>query len=156
MNLAETRAWGAARGVFWADPPRGTCPDCGELNAILHDREDLDEPVCADCYRRTCVRDREQACDRCGEGPAFRNPAHRRDELLCVGCHGDDGYVLGDSAMLSKLAGRTAPVHPQGRVDACVAKAGVTECKGQVKPRKGIPMCDRHADPVRWNRERRA
>lgn len=155
MNLAETRAWGVARGAFWANPPRGTCPECGRDGEILHDREDLTEPVCADCYRVGCVRDREQACDVCGGGPAFRNPAHRRNEYKCVGCHAEDGYVLGDSAMLSKLARRSQP-HPQGRVDACIASS-VTEHKGQVKPRAGgVVMCDRHADPVKWNKERRA
>lgn len=153
MNLQETRAWGAARGTFWANPPRGTCA-CGEENAILHEREE-GPPCCAECYRRGAVRDREQACDSCGLGPAFRDPSHRRDEFKCLECHAKDGYTLDDAGMLRKLMGMPGRKHAQGRVEPCIAKGGVTECKGQTKPRGRLGvMCDRHHDPVKWNQNR--
>jgi len=154
MDLTETRAFGAARAAFWADPPRGVCPDCATEDVILHARDEEGlEACCADCYRRGSVRDRQQACDRCGQGPAFRNPAHRRNEMLCAPCHAEDGYVLDDASMLTKLESRVT--HPLGRTEVCIAKGGVTECKGGIKPRAGgVVMCDRHHDPVKWNRNR--
>lgn len=158
MNLAETRAWGAARGAFWAAPPRGDCA-CGEKNAILYDREDGAEACCAWCYRATAVRAREQACDDCGGGPAFRDPGHRRDEYRCVGCHAKAGYTLDDAGMLRKLMGRSGPTHSQGSVDVCIGKGYGTECKGQVKPRGGKDggvKCDFHHDPVKYLKNRQA
>lgn len=157
MNLKETRAWAAARSAFWANPPRGTCPDCASENEILHDREDGLEPACAHCYRRTSHRDRVQACDVCGGGPAFRNPEHRRDEFKCLGCHAMDGYTLDNAGMLRKLMGRPGRVHTQGRVDPCLGRGSITPCGGQVKPRgKDGVMCDRHHDPVKYLRNRQA
>jgi len=159
MDLQETRAWGAARDAFWANPPRGECPECNEAGVILHDREDGLPACCAGCYQRTAVRDRTQACDVCGGGPAFRNPAHRRDEFKCLGCHAMDGYTLDDAGMLRKLMGRPGPTHSRGRVDACIGAGYGTECKGQVKPRGGADggvKCDFHHDPVKYLKNRQA
>lgn len=156
MNLTETRAWGAARGAFWANPPRGDCA-CGERNAIMYEREEPGEPpCCANCYRQSSVRDREQACDDCGRGPAFRDPGHREDHYRCLECHAKVGYTLEDAGMLRKLMGRAGPTHSQGRVDPCVAAGSITECRGQVKPRQGVPMCDFHHDPVKYLKNRQA
>lgn len=155
MTLEELRAWGRARGAFWAAPPRGVCPGCGEKDVILHEPEDGPPSVCSDCYRLTAVRDRMQACDVCGQGPAFRDPSHRRDEFKCLTCHAKDGYTLDDAGMLRKLVGLAGRKHSQGRSDPCVAKGGVTECHGQVKPRgRAGVMCDFHFDPVKYTKAR--
>lgn len=157
MNLQETRAWGAARGAFWANPPRGDC-ECGEKNAILYERDETGEPACcAWCYRRSTTREREQACDDCGKGPAFRDPGPRLDHFRCLECHARVGYTLEDAGMLRKLIGLTGRTHSQGRIDSCIAKGGVTDCRGQVKPRgnAGV-MCDRHHDPVKYFKNRQA
>lgn len=149
MTLEELREWGRARGAFWAAPPRGTCPGCDEENAILHEREEGDgPPCCAECYKKTAVRGRMQPCDDCGEGPAFRNPAHRRDEFKCLRCHAKDGYTLDDAGMLRKLIGMAGRVHSRGRVDPCIAAGSVTRCRGQVKPRGKLGvMCQFHFSP---------
>lgn len=158
MTPDELREWGRARGVFWSAPPRGTCPDCKEANAILHDRAEYGlEPCCAHCYRVTAVRSREQACDDCGKGPAFRDPGHRRNEYRCLGCHAKVGYTLNDAGMLRKLIGMAGPTHSKGRSDPCIAKGGVTQCHGQVKPRgsAGV-MCQSHFDPVKYAKARQS
>lgn len=146
----DLKAFGQQRAEFWRHPPRGTCPSCHEEGVILHDRED-GEPVCADCYRQTSVRDRVQACDTCGAGPAFRNPAHRRDEFKCLVCHAMDGYTLDDAGMLRKLMGRPGRKHSKGRSDPCIGKGFGTDCHGQVKPRGKLGvMCDFHHDPKKY------
>jgi hypothetical protein len=158
MNLDETRAWGAARAEFWRNPPRGTCPECREDGIILHERQELGLPACcAGCYQKTAVRDRVQACDVCGQGPAFRNPAHRRDEFKCLPCHSEDGYTLDDAGMLRKLMGMAGRKHSRGRVDDCIGAGHGTQCKGQTKPRGRLGvMCDFHHDPKKYLENRQA
>lgn len=155
MSVASAReqldAFGRERAAFWAGKvPRGTCPGCGQEDAILYQS---DGGVCAECVRRasvgTGVHKDGYPCDDCGEAPAFRDPLHRRDEMKCQGCHEKDGYVPGERAMVTRMASREGVTHSKGRREMCSLASGAeTRCRGQVKQRgrHGL-ICDWHWDP---------
>lgn len=81
----------------------GPCARCGAGNL-----QKLYDGLCAGCYRADAhaanTPTPRSPCDRCGHVPAFRNLAHRRNELLCARCHEADGVPLrlrrGDAAAL--------------------------------------------------------
>lgn len=61
---------------------------------------------CADCVRQNARRSSRQPtpCDKCGGGPAYRNPALRRNEILCSACHEMDGqHVALPSVVVDQL-----------------------------------------------------
>lgn len=150
------REWGAARAAWWENPTRGRCgrKDCPEEDCILHEAED-GVLVCADHYRRQSNRDKPYPCDTCGEGPAFRDPMHRRDEMLCMRCHNKDGYVPGERAMVTKLASRQGVEHPMARRVKCIAAGHGTDCGGEIKQRGKLgTICNKHHDPVKWLKNR--
>lgn len=86
----------------------GPCVSCGDTNlATIYDG------LCASCERVRVVNapKPQQACDACGQVPAFRNPGHRRNEYLCVPCHKATGEPLrlrqGEAGqLLSACAGK--------------------------------------------------
>lgn len=146
MSLEDVRSFGEGRAAFWADPPRGTCTGCGDEDVILHQGD-----VCANCYRQASNRDQPYPCDRCGQGKAFRDPVHRRDEYLCQTCHLEDGYVPGERAMITRVQARVGATHSQGRREPCIAAGHGTACKGQIKPRGKLGvLCDFHSDPRKY------
>jgi hypothetical protein len=153
--LQALERFAAERRAFWADPPRGQCqePGCLETDAILYEAGDVER--CATHHSRLLNRKHEYPCDNCGQGPAFRDPAHRRDEMLCGACHQKDGYVPTERAMVNKTAVRMGVVHSRGQKAVCIAAGHGTPCSGQIKQRsnKGV-LCDRHADPAGWLRRR--
>lgn len=159
MNEAveALREWGVSRAEFWANPPRGRCEvgGCEETDAILHET-DQHVMMCASHYREQSDRDRPYPCDVCGKGPAFRDPAHRQDEMKCIDCHAADGYVPGERAMVNKVAARVGVEHPMARRVQCIARGHGTECAGEIKQRgkRGV-LCNKHADPVKWLKNRR-
>jgi hypothetical protein len=142
--------------AFWKNPPRGRCREdgCCETNAVLYVAADEVER-CATHHSRLLNRKHEYPCDNCGQGPAFRDPAHRRDEMLCPRCHAKDGYVPTERAMVNKTAVRMGVTHSRGQKAVCIAAGRGTDCHGQVKQRsnKGV-LCDFHSDPVRYVKAR--
>lgn len=159
--LAQLAEYAEARRQFWQNPPRGACGQpggcaLGDTVVILHTADDGIQR-CATHHGRLRPRKIEYPCDNCGSGPAFRDPMHRRDEYLCADCHRKhDSYEPSERAMITKTQVRVGVTHSKGLKPLCVAR-GVTECKGQVKPRgalKGAVVCDRHADPRRFDTAR--
>jgi hypothetical protein len=153
------REWGARQADFWKDPPRGECQapaGCTEENPILFESHDADGLLlCADHYRRASDVEAHKSypCDRCGAGGAFRDPAHRRDEMLCQSCHKDDGYEPTERAMVNKTAARVGAEHPMARRVKCIAAGKGTACKGEIKQRGKVGvLCTFHFDPVKYNK----
>jgi hypothetical protein len=157
--LAE---YAEARRLFWLDPPRGACGQpggcaLGDTAVILHTADDGLQR-CATHHALLVPRKHPYPCDNCGRGPAFRDPAHRRDEYLCPDCHKEhDGYVPTARSMVNKTAARVGAVHSRGQKAVCLAAGRGTDCHGQIKQRssKGV-LCDFHADPVKYLKARQA
>jgi hypothetical protein len=78
----------------------GPCAQCGATNLMK-----LYDGRCASCVRTEAhaAPKRTTSCDRCGAPGAFRNPATRKDEFLCAGCHQDDGDSLPLAVPVSAL-----------------------------------------------------
>jgi hypothetical protein len=75
----------------------GTCERCQETNALVY--ECGEQLLCAE-HSRQYARSHplKPHCDRCGkQEKVFRDPSHRRNEYLCMGCHADDGFLIRDS-----------------------------------------------------------
>jgi hypothetical protein len=75
----------------------GTCEQCQEANALVY--ECGEQLLCAE-HSRQYARSHplKPYCDRCGkQEKVFRDPSHRRNEYLCMGCHADDGFLIRDS-----------------------------------------------------------
>jgi hypothetical protein len=75
----------------------GTCERCQETNALVY--ECGEQLLCAE-HSRQYARSHplKPYCDRCGkQEKVFRDPSHRRNEYLCMGCHADDGFLVRDS-----------------------------------------------------------
>jgi len=75
----------------------GTCEQCQETNALVY--ECGEQLLCAE-HSRQYARSHplKPYCDRCGkQEKVFRDPSHRRNEYLCMGCHADDGFLVRDS-----------------------------------------------------------
>jgi hypothetical protein len=153
-TLRTLEEYGHSRIAFWENPPRGECqePDCSEKDAILHEKDSVQ--YCAHHYRVHSNRDEAYPCDHCGHRPAFRDPLARKNEMFCMDCHARQGYIPGERAMISKLVKRQGVEHPMARRIQC-SVAGTTPCKGQVKQRGKIGvLCDRHVDPVKYDKAR--
>jgi hypothetical protein len=75
----------------------GTCEQCQEANALVY--ECGEQLLCAEHSRQyTRLHPLKPYCDRCGkQEKVFRDPSHRRNEYLCMGCHADDGFLIRDS-----------------------------------------------------------
>jgi hypothetical protein len=75
----------------------GTCQRCQEQNVLVY--ECGEQLLCAEdtrAYGRS--HPLKPYCDRCGkQEKVFRDPSHRRNEYLCMGCHADDGFLIRDS-----------------------------------------------------------
>lgn len=145
------REWVEKRADYWARAPRGTCETCGATNELLGDGD----PRCAECRRRTSNRRQGELsypCDQCGRDGAIRDPAHRRDEYLCLDCHKLNGYEPGERAMVFKTAARVGVTHSLGRRIVCILSSSGTPCGGEVKQRsnKGL-ICNRHWNPVKYD-----
>lgn len=157
-GLAALAKFAAERAEFWKNPPRGECSEdkCPEENPILYVGED-GVRRCAHHHTRLGGVDRDRAypCDNCGEAPAFRDPAHRVDEMLCPRCHERDGYVPGERSMITRVMKRVGVTHSKGTKAVCIAAGRGTDCKGQIKPRGKLGvLCDFHADPRKFNARR--
>jgi hypothetical protein len=75
----------------------GTCEQCQETNALVY--ECGEQLLCAEHSRQYAhSHPLKPYCDRCGkQEKVFRDPSHRRNEYLCMGCHADDGFLIRDS-----------------------------------------------------------
>jgi hypothetical protein len=75
----------------------GTCERCQETNALVY--ECGEQLLCAEHSRQYAhSHPLKPYCDRCGkQEKVFRDPSHRRNEYLCMGCHADDGFLIRDS-----------------------------------------------------------
>jgi hypothetical protein len=163
--LRALEAYAEQRRLFWLNPPRGACGQPGgcaleDTPVILHTGSDGLQR-CATHHALLMTRKHDYPCDHCGQGPAFRDPAHRRDEYLCPRCHKKyDSYEPSDRAMVNKTAVRVGVTHSKGLKPLCVARGQGTDCHGQVKPRggslKGASLCDFHTDPRGYVRRRQA
>lgn len=83
----------------------GPCARCGAENL-----QKMYGELCAGCYREQ-IRSAPVApsrCDKCGQAPAFRNPGHRRNELLCTDCHAAAGEPL---SLAPSVQGLVADCH---------------------------------------------
>lgn len=150
------------RRLFWLDPPRGACGQpggcaLGDTLVILHTAEDGLQR-CATHHTLTLNRKHGYPCDNCGTVPAFRDPAHRRDEYLCPVCHEKhDSYTPSERSMITKVQVRQGVVHSRGQKAVCIAAGRGTECHGQIKQRGKIGvLCDFHTDPVKYLKARQA
>lgn len=156
--LAALARFAEEKRAFWANPPRGQCSEdsCPEADAVLYTAQD-GVPRCATHHSRLINRKHDYPCDNCGGGPAFRDPAHRRDEYLCPRCHLEDGYEPTERAMVNKTAVRMGVRHSRGQTAVCIAAGRGTDCKGQIKQRGKVGvLCDFHADPVKYAKARQA
>lgn len=151
---AALREWVQARAAYWANPPYGPCETPGCLNSHLDVLLGQDDPRCGECRRRTAVRHQAEMfypCDVCESPTAFRDPAHRRDEYLCLKHHRDNGYEPGERAMLTKVAKRMGVTHSMGRKPLCILRGSETQCGGEVKHHSGHgEICARHWDPKKY------
>lgn len=158
--LRQLERFGEERRAFWADPPRGVCKDPAgcitDLQIVYPGADEIER--CAHHHTRTLRRRMEDGypCDHCGNGPAFRDPEHRRDEYLCPDCHKKyDAYEPGERAMVNQTRVRMGVVHSQGQKAVCIAAGHGTDCHGQIKQRGKVGvLCDFHADPRGWLRAR--
>lgn len=123
---------------------RGTCPRCDDTDRLLYAGDVLEGLACPDCIRSAAKGiSRWQPCDNHPDRHAWRNPYTRRDEYLCGQCHAESG----DGVVLNKWAPRVStPLGIQERPD-CEARnvPGTRDCRGEVKPRKGVNLCNAHA-----------
>lgn len=128
---------------------RGTCVDCRAADELLYTTDD-DHPrdVCAECYRQVARRiKRVQACDDCGDTPAWRDPITREDRFRCIKCHAASGTVF-QNRWARASEDRVAQSLPiSDRRDKC--DVADNSCFGQVRPRQGRVLCDKHAGKPR-------
>jgi hypothetical protein len=91
-------------------------------------------------------------CDKCGHEGAIRDPAHRRDEYLCLDCQREAGYEPSERAMVFKTAARVGVTHSMARRATCILRDRGTPCGGEIKQRsdKGM-ICNRHWDPKKYD-----
>lgn len=123
---------------------RGDCA-CGEVNALLYELEGA--LLCAECYRRDTTRDREETCEGCGGGPAWRDPITRRNEFYCAKCHASRGMVFQNrwARASEDTVAQSMPI--SDRREKCEVRD--SSCFGQTKPRAGRVLCDKHAGKPR-------
>jgi hypothetical protein len=124
--LRALEEYAEQRRLFWLNPPRGACGQpggcaLGDTPVILHTASDGLQR-CATHHGLTMRRKHDYPCDNCGQGPAFRDPSHRRDEFLCSVCHEKyDSYTPSERSMITKVQVRVGVTHSQGRVEQCIA-----------------------------------
>ena len=127
---------------------RDVCTVCKEQNVIVYELEGNDALMCASCYRSATRKiKRVQACDKCGNTPAVRDPNHRRNEYLCGSCHRDSGFVVNNSVIKRALISLTAQAKKLGVRPVCDAAGYGSDCDDNVKPRgpwDGRSLCDKH------------
>lgn len=83
----------------------GPCEECGSSNLQrIYTSPITGLRLCASCYRLAAkaAPSIQTLCDKCGKGPAFRNPGHRRNEYLCRECHAETGEPV---VLTSSVAG---------------------------------------------------
>lgn len=126
---------------------RGVCPICAEADVLLYAHNDI--LVCATDYR-TLIRGTQwtQACDKCGAPKAVRDPAHRRNEYLCISCHNEDGALEVKTTVFKRalVALTNAIPNTQPRTKCYLHNYG-TECDDNIKPRGawgGKSLCSVH------------
>jgi len=148
------REWVERRAEYYLNPPYGPCTTEGCPNASGRVLLGQDDPRCADCRSKSAKRHQAEMfypCDICGAEQAFRDPAHRRDEYLCVDCHKANGYEPTERGMLSKTQRRVGVTHSMGRKPVCIAAGHGTDCKGEIKQRgKRGELCNFHNDPRKY------
>lgn len=125
---------------------RGDCA-CGETDTLVYDSYDDPTLMCAACARvRSNANPREEMCDSCGAGPAWRDPVTRKNEFFCARCHAANGTVFQNRWSPYK-ARESKPIHDGAPRAVCAMKGYGTECKGEVKWRGPLNMqaCNKHA-----------
>ena len=126
---------------------RGVCPICGEADVLLYAHDDV--LVCATDYR-TLIRGVSwtQPCDICGAPKAVRDPAHRRNEYLCISCHNNNGVLhVGTTVFKRALVALTNALPGTHVKVKCYLHNYGTECDDNIKPRGawgGKSLCSVH------------
>lgn len=126
---------------------RGVCLMCGEADVLLYAHDNA--LVCATDYRRL-VRNVKwsQPCDKCGAPKAVRDPAHRRNEYLCISCHNENGILEVKTTVFKRalVALTNALPNTQPKVQCYLHNYG-TDCDDNIKPRGawgGKSLCNVH------------
>ncbi len=126
---------------------RGVCPICGEADVLLYTYNDA--LICATDYRTLTRRvSRTQPCDKCGAPKAVRDPAHRRNEYLCISCHNENGVLEVKTTVFKRALVSLTNAIPnmRPRVQCYLHNYG-TECDDNIKPRGawgGKSLCNTH------------
>ena len=124
----------------------GTCDVCHDVNVLVYELSD--QLVCAHDYRKT-VRSVEykQPCDRCGKENAVRDPAHRRNEYLCIPCHSQDGFTISNSVVKRAVSMLGVNRSILSATVTCYAAGYGSPCDHNIKPRSawgGKLLCNAH------------
>lgn len=123
---------------------RGTCEQCGESDTLVYE---LDAKlICAEDYRKA-VRNLKfiTACDQCGATPSFRDPAHRRNEYLCAGCHSKNDFNT-NNTVVKRVLVQIFKGLPGSKV-RCLGESADSPCDDNIKPRGawgGKSLCNVH------------
>ena len=130
-----------------ADNCHVRCERCSRRTKVLRVGDDHKQ-VCAAC-RREDARARpvpQTPCDDCGNAPAFRNPATRKNVYRCVKCHAKAGEPImlahGAIGVIADCAGRDAhdslhePVHIKGARVQCRKCKAALQKKSDVKHKR--------------------
>jgi hypothetical protein len=124
----------------------GTCERCHAENVLVYELNDL--LVCAHDYKKIVRNvDYKQPCDECGKEGAIRDPAHRRNEYLCISCHNKNGFTITNSIVkraVSMLGVSRSILSPSA---ACYAAGYGSSCDNNIKPRSawgGKLLCNTH------------
>lgn len=126
---------------------RGVCPICGDADVLLYAFDNA--LMCASDYRRVARTVKwTQACDKCGAPKAVRDPAHRRNEYLCISCHNENGVLEVKTTVFKRalVALTSAIPNTQPKLQCLLHNYG-TECDDNIKPRGawgGKSLCNTH------------
>lgn len=121
---------------------------CGEADTLVYgcDCGGVEALVCSWCMRSHVKEHKhEETCDVCGGGPAWRDPLAKEDAFKCAGCHVEAGSMVQNKWSVKAREGRVLGIHDKAKCSL----AGITPCKGEVKPRGGAfkqaLVCNKHA-----------
>lgn len=123
-----------------------TCDVCHDVNVLVYELDDL--LMCAHDYKKR-VRAVEyvQPCDQCGGKNAVRDPAHRRNEYLCIPCHSKNGFTVTNSVVKRAVSMLGVNRSILSASATCFAAGYGSPCDKNIKPRSawgGKLLCNTH------------
>lgn len=124
----------------------GTCEVCLAVDVLVYELNN--QLVCADDYKKI-VRTIEykQTCDKCGKEGALRDPAHRRNEYLCIPCHSQTGFTVTNSVVKRAVSMLGVNRSVLSAAAVCDAAGYGSTCDKNIKPRSawgGKLLCNTH------------